>query len=342
MLTASKEAEKRRKQSATTAHLQRAARHAAALPMWETRILPNWHEVLKADAGGRALKQLWWDGTMPVIHRGRLWNLCIGNALGLGRSAYAQVAAHARKVVAAGEFGEADRRRMDADVAETLPTLKMFQVGGVMHEDLVELLVAYSVYSPGEEAHYPQGLSYLGAMLLLNMAPNEGFVALVNLIHKSCLKSFYSSNPDEKEGYFRVFDTLLADYLAKVYSNFSSQVVRPSLYLTPWLTTVFVKYLPLDLSTRLLDVFLLEGDSFLFRVALVLLQLLEPRLFTPSHEELEETIQGEDRGAVAIVRREKAIGFEDGPRVERDEVSGLSIAPLAHVAFADVRFLRTD
>ncbi len=322
MLTASKEAEKKRKQSANAVQLQRAAKHAAALPTWEKSILPNWHEVNKQDSAGKALKKLWWEGTMPVIHRGRLWNLCVGNALGLGKGTYAQVSAHAQKVVAEGGFSDADRRRMDDDVAETLPTLKMFQAGGVMHDDLIELLVAYSVYSSqGGEAHYPDGLSYLAAMLLLNMAPNEAFVALVNLIHKSVLKSFYSSQIDEREGYFRVFDTLLADYLARVYANFSSQVVRPSLYLVPWLTTVFVKFLPLDLSTRLLDVFLLEGDSFLFRVALVLLQLLEPRLFTPSHSELEETIIGEDRGAVAIVKREKAVGFEDGPRVERDEVS---------------------
>lgn len=320
MLTASKEAEKRRKQSANALHLERAAKHAAALPTWEKSILPNWHEVLKQDAQGRALKKLWWDGTMPVLHRGRLWNLCIGNALGLGKGAYSQVSAIALRVVAEGGFTDADRRRMDDDVAETLPVLKMFQLGGVMHDDLVDLLVAFSIYGPGE-THYPDGVSYVAAMLLLNMAPNEAFVALVNLVHKSCLKSFYSSDSDEEEGYFRVFDTLLADYLARVYGNFSSQVVRPSLYLIPWLTTAFVKFLPLDLSTRLLDVFLLEGDSFLFRVALVLLQLLEPRLFTPSHAELEETFRGEDRGAVAIVRREKATGFEDGPRVERDEVS---------------------
>ena len=66
-----------------------------------------------------------------------------------------------------------------------------------------------------------------------------------------------------------------------------------------------MRYLPLDLSTRLFDVFLLEGDSFLFRIALVLLQILEPRLFNPVLSELDAVFKGEDRGAVLLVRREK-------------------------------------
>jgi hypothetical protein len=37
------------------------------------------------------------------------------------------------------------------------------------------------------------------------------------------------------------------------------------------LSTVYIAFLPLDLATRIFDVFLLEGDSFAFRVALVLL-----------------------------------------------------------------------
>lgn len=93
--------------------------------------------------------------------------------------------------------------------------------------------------------------------------------------------------------------------IANASVDFSKQVVRPSLYLDRWLTTTFVRYLPLDLSTRLFDLFLLEGDSFLFRIALVLLQILEPRLFNPVLSELDAVFKGEDRGAVLLVRREK-------------------------------------
>ena len=92
--------------------------------------------------------------------------------------------------------------------------------------------------------------------------------------------------------------------------------VRPALYLKPWLTTLFAYHLPLDCATRILDVFVLEGDSFPFRAALALLQALEARLFNPDHSELEAMFAGNDRGARAVVGREKGlpddqVGVED-------------------------------
>lgn len=51
---------------------------------------------------------------------------------------------------------------------------------------------------------------------------------------------------------------------------------------------------------------MLEGDQFLYRLALALLQILEARLFNPDHEELAELFRGEDKGAKMIVARETA------------------------------------
>ena len=107
--------------------------------------------------------------------------------------------------------------------------------------------------------------------------------------------------------------------MPKVYANFSSELVSPSLYLNPWLRTTFIKYLPLDLATRIFDVFLLEGDSFLFRMSLVILEILEPRLFNPILEELVQVFVGEDTGAIAVVRRERGLGEEAG-KVELEDI----------------------
>lgn len=185
---------------------------------------------------------------------------------------------------------------------------------------------------------------------MINMTPPEAFLSLVNLVEKSLLKSYYSGDQSDVsslfslifsfnfadtqtreiqqiEAYSRIFDTLLADSQAKVYATFSKELVRPSLYLVPWISSVFIRYLPLDLATRLFDVFVLEGDSFLFRVALAVLQILEPRLFNPVLEELAAVFRGEDRGAVAVVRRHKEREEENGSttttsttRIEVEEV----------------------
>ncbi|GAA6009353.1 hypothetical protein JCM11491_004287 [Sporobolomyces phaffii] len=308
MFAASKEAEKRRRSEADTRAAARASALASALPTWESAILPNWRAVLHDTSEGRHLRRLWWQGTMPVRFRGRLWSLCIGNGLAISKNAYAAALARAKTGL---EQGREDlvrfKEEAEEDMENVLPTLKLFQKrGGVMHEDLVDLLLAWSVHDQSTP-RYPRGLAYPASLLLVNMPPSEAFVSLLNLISKSFLKAFYASNPASLESYERVFDTLLADAMPKVYANFSSSVVRPGVYLVPWLTTLFVGFVPLELATRLFDVFLLEGDSFCFRVGLVLLEILEPRLFNPNLGELEAVFRGRDQGAVAIVKREKGL-----------------------------------
>lgn len=71
-----------------------------------------------------------------------------------------------------------------------------------------------------------------------------------------------------------------------VYFNFKQHQISPSSYLPEWLVPVFLDHLPLDACSRIWDVLMLEGDSFLFRVALAILALLEPRLFFPDKHEL--------------------------------------------------------
>lgn len=92
--------------------------------------------------------------------------------------------------------------------------------------------------------------------------------------------------------------------LLQIYRNFVAHGIRPSIYLTPWITTLFSKHLGFETATRVWDVFVLEGDQFLYRLALAILQILEARLFNPDHEELSQLFKGEDRGARAIVARE--------------------------------------
>lgn len=89
------------------------------------------------------------------------------------------------------------------------------------------------------------------------------------------------------------------------------------MYLHPWLRTCFIHFLSLDCATRVFDIFVLEGDSFLFRVALAILTSMEARLFNPDKQELEELFLAKDKGAAAVVRREKK---RDDVNVWPDEV----------------------
>lgn len=61
---------------------------------------------------------------------------------------------------------------------------------------------------------------------------------------------------------------------------------------------LFLNHLPLEACARIWDVLLLEGDSFLFRAALAILAVLEPRLFFPDRQELLELLQYVKKGSL--------------------------------------------
>lgn len=107
-----------------------------------------------------------------------------------------------------------------------------------------------------------------------------------------------------------IFDTLLADYMPKslylnlymnllltdtlfpiVYFNFKQHQISPSAYLPEWIVPLFLDHLSLEACARLWDIILLEGDSFLFRTALAVLAVLEPRLFFPDRKELLDLLR---------------------------------------------------
>ena len=79
-------------------------------------------------------------------------------------------------------------------------------------------------------------------------------------------------------------------YLA-VYFNFKQHQLSPSAYLPDWFIPLFLDHLPFEACARIWDILLLEGDSFLYRAALAILAVLEPRLFFPDRKELLELLR---------------------------------------------------
>ena len=79
--------------------------------------------------------------------------------------------------------------------------------------------------------------------------------------------------------------------MRKVYFNFKQHHISPSAYLDDWILPLFLNHLPFEACARIWDVLLLEGDSFLYRTALAILTILEPRLFFPDRRELLELLR---------------------------------------------------
>lgn len=269
MMRLSREKEAKKQQELEEKRRQRDAELQENMKVWESEILPSWTRARREIH----LRKLWWKGIPPSI-RGRLWAMACGNNQMLPRNLYSKASAEAQERMKRGTFPLGDLQALEADIEQTLPSLKLFQKDiGALHGDLHSLLCALVVVrldntldkGKGRQDDsavqvYQQGFASLSAMLLSNLTPSETLVALLNLIaERPWLCALYasssstSSKKEDAAGFERVFDTLLADQMPKVYANMQARGVRPSAYVTTWVKTLFVPFLPFDLVARLWD-----------------------------------------------------------------------------------------
>ncbi|KAK3918628.1 TBC1 domain family member 12 [Frankliniella fusca] len=254
-------------------------RLAHATKVWLTDILPKWNSVMSS----RKIRNLWWQGIPPCV-RGKVWLLAIGNELNVTPELYEICVTRAQellKIVSNSnsdpgtEIDNPDRQAsvelIQLDISRTFPQLCIFQKGGPYYDILHSLLGAYACYRP--DIGYVQGMSFLAAILILNMEETDAFVCFANLLNRPCHMAFFRLDQSMMQAYYSVFEQLMADNLPKIHSHFVKSHLSPDLYLLDWIYTVFAKAMPLDVACRVWDVFLRDGEEFLFRTALGVLHL---------------------------------------------------------------------
>ncbi|EIN13936.1 RabGAP/TBC [Punctularia strigosozonata HHB-11173 SS5] len=295
--------EQKRRKALQARRLAREQRIEESLQAWQKHLLEDWRAVHK----NPALKRLWWKG-IPTSLRATMWEKAVGNALALDKGNYRTCVARAKRARSTGTFPEATLKLIETDISSTLPSLHIFLPGtGPLYDDLYEMLAAWVVSRFDEGLNYSKGVARIAGMLLLTMSSKEqAFIVLRNLLERHCMRSFYGgrSANDDVEAYYRIFDTLLADGMPKIYFNFKQHQISPAAYLPDWIMPLFLDHLPFEACARIWDVLVLEGDSFVFRVSLAILAVLEPRLFFPDRRELLELLKGENKAAIEVAKRE--------------------------------------
>ena len=94
------------------------------------------------------------------------------------------------------------------------------------------MLGAYACYRP--DVGYVQGMSFLAAVLLLNMEAGDAFVCLANLLNRSSYMAFFRVDYALMEPYFKTFTSLLQEYLPQLHSHFTRLEFSPEYYLIEW------------------------------------------------------------------------------------------------------------
>ncbi|XP_041986592.1 TBC1 domain family member 12-like [Aricia agestis] len=163
---------------------------------------------------------------------------------------------------------ECSMELIQLDIARTFPNLCIFQPGGPYFDVLHELLSAYVCYRP--DIGYVQGMSFIAAVLILNMDAPQAFVCFANLLDGPVLKAAFTRDGATMQRLWSAYERLLTRQVGSAPA--------PELYLLEWLYTAFAKAMPLDATCRVWDVFLRDGDTFLFRTALGILHHYQDEL----------------------------------------------------------------
>ncbi|XP_064319870.1 TBC1 domain family member 12 isoform X1 [Phalacrocorax carbo] len=257
---------------------------ASAMVIWVNEILPNW-EGMRAT---RRVRDLWWQGLPPSV-RGKVWSLAVGNELNITPELYEIFLSRAKErwksfsetssendIEDAGASvadREASLELIKLDISRTFPSLYIFQKGGPYHDLLHSVLGAYTCYRP--DVGYVQGMSFIAAVLILNLEEADAFIAFANLLNKPCQLAFFRVDHSMMLKYFAAFEVFFEENLPKLFLHFKSYSLTPDIYLIDWIFTLYSKSLPLDLACRVWDVFCRDGEEFLFRTGLGILRLYE-------------------------------------------------------------------
>ncbi|NXI78821.1 TBC12 protein, partial [Rhipidura dahli] len=257
---------------------------ASAMVIWVNEILPNW-EGMRAT---RRVRELWWQGLPPSV-RGKVWSLAVGNELNITPELYEIFLSRAKErwksfsetssendtedAGASVADREASLELIKLDISRTFPSLYIFQKGGPYHDLLHSVLGAYTCYRP--DVGYVQGMSFIAAVLILNLEEADAFIAFANLLNKPCQLAFFRVDHSMMLKYFAAFEVFFEENLPKLFLHFKSYSLTPDIYLIDWIFTLYSKSLPLDLACRVWDVFCRDGEEFLFRTGLGILRLYE-------------------------------------------------------------------
>lgn len=204
---------------------------------------------------------------IPNILRGHMWM----SLTGAGIAKYHNAKVYQECLYAPNSGLE---ETISRDISRTFPKHQQFRVtGGLGQRSLFQVLRAYSVYNP--TVGYCQGMGYMCALLLCYLNEEDAFWTMVSVMQKHQMEGLYQEGLPKLQLYHIVLEKLMRVHLPIVASHlFDNLSMLPSMFASKWLLTVFTYSFPLDVVVRVWDIFMSEGWTIVFKVAIALVGLL--------------------------------------------------------------------
>eukprot|EP00002_Diphylleia_rotans_P007351 TRINITY_DN1689_c0_g1_i3.p1 TRINITY_DN1689_c0_g1~~TRINITY_DN1689_c0_g1_i3.p1 ORF type:complete len:327 (+),score=61.39 TRINITY_DN1689_c0_g1_i3:62-1042(+) len=174
------------------------------------------------------------------------------------------------------------------DVDRTFPDHKDFSTA-VGQEKIFRIAHSYCVLHP--EVGYCQGMNFIIGALLMFMEEEDAFWVFVRMMEDFNMAGMYKGGFPLLRCHFYQFDRLLELNMPSLHRHFKELGLVPEIYTTKWFFTLFYSCFPFADSLHIMDVYMLEGVTAIFRMGLGLLKSLEGMLLAMPFEDLMPFMQ---------------------------------------------------
>ncbi|POR34971.1 TBC1 domain family member 14 [Tolypocladium paradoxum] len=317
MMAASAKADERREAARRVNAEWRDSNASNMMHIWDNDIIPRWNDAIRE----RRTRDMWWRGIAPRS-RGAVWTRAVGNELGLSEASFHAALSRAHDLEARVKMDRGDAEdvkrskwfeQIRKDAGErTWRELRIFEVGGPLHQALVDVLSAYAMYR--NDIGYAPGCNTIAALLLLNLPnPETAFIALANVLNRPLPLSFYTSDLGAQASAYNLVMQTLSHKSSPLYEHLTKTVqdVEPELYLGNLFTGMFTTYLAIDEAARLWDVYVFEGDALLVRAAVAVLLSREMALLGSKTADEVKAVLSKSEAARSSTRTVGEVGAED-------------------------------
>lgn len=238
----------------------------ADLHTWEHVIIPDFNEQIKMST----TRELWWRG-VPTKLREYIWTELLKQK-SIKPGLLQSLRSRSRSLI---RDNSSTVQKIKKDIKNVFPDLSSFQEGDALHNDLVFLLTMFAQHNK-----YDPALASLAAVLLFNIhSVDDSFRCLCGLLNRPLMKMLYSDSMErfnkESQSFLRTFHKRNA----RLAAHFDHVGIEPETYLVPLLKPLFANLLSMENASSILDVYIFEGDAFLWRCVLGLFEKIEYKLY---------------------------------------------------------------
>jgi len=160
-------------------------------------------------------------------------------------------------------------RQIDKDINRTFPKSKLFENGSDGVQVLKRVLNAIAKYDPS--VGYVQGMNFIAGSLLFHAEEYIAFWVLVSLFEELEMRDIFLPKLPGLSKHCQITDILILNYKPNIYAQLCEFQIRPELFLTEWVLTLFGNIAPITDMGEIYDNLFLQGWVFFYKLVLAFL-----------------------------------------------------------------------